>query len=193
MAPDARTACSYADRADRAASRGDYDFAVGAACFPEGHPEAPDLASDLRYLQSKVDAGANFLITQLFFDNRLYFDFVREARAAGHQAPIIPGIMPVTNVEQIERFTSMCGATIPDALLERARAARGRPGRGRRVRRRLRDRSVRRPARARRAGHPLLHAQQVARDARDPVALRLLRPWEQDASAGSDAVGAPAA
>lgn len=95
-----------------------YDFAIGAACFPEVHPEATDLAHDLRFLREKCAAGAGFLITQLFFDNRLYFDFVREARAAGIDAPIIPGIIPVTNVAQIKRFTQMCGASIPPALLE---------------------------------------------------------------------------
>src|SRR5205823_4201788 len=95
----------------------DYDFCVGAACFPEVHPEAPDMAHDLRFLKEKVDAGARFLITQLFFDNALYFDFVAAARAAGIDLPIIPGIIPVTNVEQIKRFTQMCGATIPGALL----------------------------------------------------------------------------
>ncbi|HVS29248.1 MAG TPA: methylenetetrahydrofolate reductase [NAD(P)H] [Solirubrobacteraceae bacterium] len=95
-----------------------YDFAIGAACFPEVHPEAPDLAHDLRFLKQKIDAGATFLITQLFFDNRLYFDFVDEARAAGITLPIIPGIIPVTNVDQLKRITSLCGASIPPPLLE---------------------------------------------------------------------------
>jgi methylenetetrahydrofolate reductase (NADH) len=95
-----------------------YDFAIGAACFPEVHPEAPDLSHDLRFLRDKVGAGASFLITQLFFDNRLYYGFVRAARAAGIEAPIIPGIIPVTNVAQIKRFTQMCGASIPAGLLE---------------------------------------------------------------------------
>jgi methylenetetrahydrofolate reductase (NADPH) len=93
-----------------------FDFCVGAACFPEVHPDAPDRESDLRYAREKVVAGAAFLITQLFFDNELYFDFVEDARRAGIEVPIIPGIMPITNYGQIRRFTEMCGATIPDEL-----------------------------------------------------------------------------
>jgi methylenetetrahydrofolate reductase (NADPH) len=97
---------------------GGYPFSVGAACFPEVHPEAPDLAHDLRFLKEKVASGASFLITQLFFDNELYFRFVTEARAAGIDVPIIAGIMPITDVRQIKTITGMCGATIPPRLLE---------------------------------------------------------------------------
>jgi len=93
-----------------------HDFCVGAACFPEVHPDAPDRDSDLRYAREKQEAGADFLITQLFFDNELYFDFVERARGAGITVPIIPGIMPITNFGQIKRFTEMCGASIPDEL-----------------------------------------------------------------------------
>ena len=95
-----------------------YPFAVGAACFPEVHPEAPDMAHDLRFLRQKVEAGASFLITQLFFDNELYFRFVEEARAVGIEVPILPGIMPITDVGQIKTITGMCGASIPQRLLE---------------------------------------------------------------------------
>ncbi len=93
-----------------------FDFCVGAACFPEIHPDAPDRASDLGYARAKVEAGASFLITQLFFDNELYFGYVEEARNAGVDVPIIPGIMPITNYGQIKRFTEMCGASIPEEL-----------------------------------------------------------------------------
>jgi methylenetetrahydrofolate reductase (NADPH) len=97
--------------------RAEYDFAIGAACFPEVHIHAESAESDLRYLKDKVDAGARFLITQLFFDNGAYYDFVARAREIGIDVPIIPGIMPITGYQQIKRMTSLCGATIPSALL----------------------------------------------------------------------------
>ena len=92
------------------------DVCIGAACYPEKHLESPDPDSDLEHTRLKVENGARFLITQLFFDNRVYFDFVTRARAAGIAVPIIPGIMPVTNVDQIQRFVSRIGASIPPAL-----------------------------------------------------------------------------
>lgn len=91
-------------------------FCIGAACHPEGHVENPDREADLSHLANKVAAGADFLISQLFFDNTAYFDFVRRARALGVGVPVVPGLMPVTNVHQVERFTTLCGATIPTGL-----------------------------------------------------------------------------
>jgi methylenetetrahydrofolate reductase (NADPH) len=96
--------------------RDNYDFAIGAACFPEVHIHASDPESDLRYCKEKVDAGARFLITQLFYDNRHFYDFVARAREIGIEVPIIPGIMPITDCRQIQRITSMCGSEIPARL-----------------------------------------------------------------------------
>jgi methylenetetrahydrofolate reductase (NADPH) len=94
-----------------------FDFCLGGACYPEKHVEAPSPEIDLENLKRKVEAGCEYLITQLFFDNQRYFDFVARARAAGIGVPIIPGIMPITNVRQMERFTRQCGATLPEPLL----------------------------------------------------------------------------
>jgi methylenetetrahydrofolate reductase (NADPH) len=90
---------------------------LAGAGYPEGHPECRDLALDMQHLVTKVRAGVDFIITQIFFDNRRYFDFVARARAAGISVPIIPGIMPITDVAQIQRMTQMCGASIPAVLL----------------------------------------------------------------------------
>jgi methylenetetrahydrofolate reductase (NADPH) len=98
--------------------RGDYNVCIAGACFPEVHPEAPDLAHDLRFLKEKIAAGVSLLITQLFFDNDQYFRFVEEARGAGIEVPILPGVMPITDLRQIKTITGMCGATIPQALRE---------------------------------------------------------------------------
>jgi methylenetetrahydrofolate reductase (NADPH) len=97
--------------------RGAYPFCLGAACYPETHPEAADAATDLANLKRKVDAGADFLISQLFFNNDDFLRFRERALAAGIQAPILAGIMPILNVKQIKRFTKMCGASIPADLL----------------------------------------------------------------------------
>jgi len=101
-----------------------YSFCLAGACYPEGHVDSPDKEEDLQHLQEKATSGVDFLITQLFFDPPDYFAFVERARARGVQQPIVPGIMPVTNVAQIERFTTMCGASIPAELQARLDAVR---------------------------------------------------------------------
>jgi methylenetetrahydrofolate reductase (NADPH) len=93
-----------------------YRFGIGAACSAEKHPESPDLGHEFRYMKLKVDSGADFLITQLFFDNRFYFDLVARARAAGITVPIVPGLMPVPSRRSLGVMTAMSGATLPTAL-----------------------------------------------------------------------------
>jgi methylenetetrahydrofolate reductase (NADPH) len=90
------------------------DFEVSGACYPECHPDSENIVDDLKYLRKKVDAGATHLISQLFFDNELFYEFEEKARIAGIEVPIEAGIMPVINKAQIERMVSMCGASLPE-------------------------------------------------------------------------------
>lgn len=92
------------------------DFSIGVAGYPEPHPECPDRELDLQHLKEKVDCGADFVTTQLFFDNKDYLDFRERARALGIRQRLIPGIWPITNYKQIQRVAQMCGATLPDEL-----------------------------------------------------------------------------
>ncbi len=107
--------------------KADYPFAIGAACFPETHIHAVSPQADIDYLAEKVAGGVDFLITQLFFDNALYFDFVARARAAGIDVPIVPGILPITQIGQLERMTKMCGASIPAGLRRELHARESQP------------------------------------------------------------------
>src|SRR6185503_5680060 len=102
--------------------RGRHDFCIGVAGYPEGHPQCLNRTRDLEYLKRKIDNGGNFVVTQLFFDNADFYRFRDEARAMGKKVPIVAGIMPITNVSQIKRFVSMCGAKIPHRLLTKLEA-----------------------------------------------------------------------
>ena len=118
-----QTAGGFAHAAELVAlTRARFDFCIAAACYPEKHTESPDAETDLRHLKAKVDAGVDFLITQLFFDNADYFRFVDRARKSGITVPIVAGIMPITNLSQVKRFTALCGSSIPAPLLEKLEA-----------------------------------------------------------------------
>lgn len=98
------------------------DFCIGGACYPEIHPESANQTEDIRYLKEKVDAGCSFLTTQMFFDNNLLYNFLYKIREAGITVPIIPGIMPITNANQVERAMKLSGSFMPQrfkALVDR--------------------------------------------------------------------------
>lgn len=114
----------HASELVRFVRRRGHDFCIGAAAHPEGHIECADRGVDMAHLKAKVEQGVDFLVTQLFFDDAFYFDFVRRARERRIRLPVLPGLMPITNAAQIERFTRLCGATVPMRLvleLERRR------------------------------------------------------------------------
>jgi methylenetetrahydrofolate reductase (NADPH) len=167
--------------------RDGYNFSVGAACFPETHIHATSPEDDLRYLKEKVDARVGFLITQLFFDNALYFDFVERARAIGIETPIIPGIWPITNVAQIQKVTEMCGATISGEMCAELEARRDEPEAAL-------DFGVAyatlQCAELLRAGAPGIHFYTLNRSPATRAilgALRLQRPWLQPSASMSSA------
>jgi len=98
-------------------------FSIGVAVYPEGHCESPDLETDMYYTKQKIDAGADFAITQMFFDNSYFYDFLERAAKADIKIPIIPGIMPITDIDRIKNFSQKCGATLPDHIIQRFQKA----------------------------------------------------------------------
>ncbi|MDQ7031180.1 MAG: methylenetetrahydrofolate reductase [NAD(P)H] [Desulfonauticus sp.] len=110
--------------------RNQYDdkFSIGVAGYPEGHIEAKSLDEDLKYLKFKLDAGGDFVITQLFFDNQLYFDFVQKCKKLGINKPIIPGILPIMSFQGLQKIVQLCGASIPEELMDRLKCAQEKKG-----------------------------------------------------------------
>jgi len=98
-------------------------FSIGVAVYPEGHLESPSLEMDMYYTRQKIDAGADFAITQMFFDNSYFYRFLERAEKAGITIPIIPGIMPISDLARIQRFSQMCGATLPGRIARRLEKA----------------------------------------------------------------------
>lgn len=115
----------------RFVKRKGFAIGVGAACYPEGHVDCRTKSEDLSYLKEKVAAGAEYLITQAFFDNAFYFDFVERCRRGGTLLPILPGILPVTSLSQVEKLGRLWGATIPRRLLSELERCEGSPSRER--------------------------------------------------------------
>ena len=103
----------YAVELIRELKASDADFCIGAACYPEKHPESANQAEDIKHLKEKVDAGADFLTTQMVFDNNLFFSFLYKLRDAGVNCPVLPGIMPITNANQVERAIKLSGSFMP--------------------------------------------------------------------------------
>jgi len=101
------------------------EFCCGVAGNPEDHPESPSSESDLKFLKNKVDAGGDFITTQLFFDNQIFFDWVKRCRDAGISVPILPGLLPASSLKQLERFTKLCGSSFPDELRDKMNAVGG--------------------------------------------------------------------
>jgi methylenetetrahydrofolate reductase (NADPH) len=176
----------------------DYPFTIGAACFPETHIHATSPEDDLAHLVEKVEAGVDFLITQLFFDNSLYFDFVARARAAGIAVPIIPGILPITQIGQSQRMAEMCGASIPAGLQRELHARREQPEEA------VRDFGVAyatlQCAELLAAGAPGVHFYTLNRSPATRAilsALKLAKPWENAIYAGpsgsSGSISSPSA
>src|SRR3954470_4390445 len=160
--------------------RGSYpEFGIGGAYFPETHIHATSAEDDVRYLKEKVDAGARFLITQLFFDNACYVDFVGRAREAGIDVPIVPGIWPITNVKSTERACALSGAKLPASLAAEMRAREEEPEA-------LLDFGVAyatlQCADLLAAGAPGIHFYTLIRSPATRAilsALKLMRPWER--------------
>jgi len=105
----------------------DNHFCIGVACYPEGHQEAKSLEEDIEHLKEKVEAGAGFAITQMFFDNRYFFQFKELLAKKGVDVPILIGVMPITNFKQIKKFADMCGATIPLELAKKLSEVQDKP------------------------------------------------------------------
>ena len=142
-------------------------FGVGVAGFPEGHPGCPNRLMEMDYLKAKVDAGADYICTQLFFDNRDFYDFRERCELAGIKVPIVAGIMPITTRSGMIRMAQLAlGAAHPREVATRHRPLRQRRGRGPRGHQ-LGDGTVRGPAASQRPRHPLLHAQPLRRDPPD--------------------------